>query len=110
MKCPVCKAPIDVLSCRNMGYNYGCASNYDHYMINLLLWEPIVTLEKETVNIYDDTHKYAITRAHINGNVQTIIDVFTTDLESRVIFSFKEKKLKLDKDVFDFKNFDVKRR
>ena len=106
LKCPICKAPIDICSKRTMIYNYGCAINADHYSIYLVNWEPIVRIETETVNIYDKNHKYSISKLYNFGDISTVISVYETDLENRVIFSFKEKRLVLDNSLFDFNNFD----
>jgi hypothetical protein len=103
LQCPICKAPIDMV-CHGAlrGYNYCCASNQDHYAIGLDFGE----IKKEIVNIYDSNHKYSIIKLYNDsGQIETIINIFETDLENRVIFSFKEKKIAFDNDIFDFKNF-----
>lgn len=109
LKCPICSAPIDVIS-GNINGNFGCAMNQDHYTLLLNSWELPVKIQKEIVNIYDKTHKYAITKVHnTNNTTSTYIDVFDTDLENRVIFNFKAKKFVMDRDLFDFTNFDKDR-
>ena len=105
LKCPICKSPIDIAS-GEYGYNYGCAYNIDHYKINLILWEPIIRIEKERVNLYDKQRLYSIIKYHVSSNTTTVVVVYETDLENRIIFSFKEKRIQIDKDLFDFTNFN----
>lgn len=105
LRCPICKAQID-MAIMIRGYNYCCANDVDHYTLNLDFGE----IKKERVNIYDKKHKYSIIKIYDNsGKIETIINIFETDLENRVIFSFKEKKISFDNDIFDFKNFKVDR-
>ena len=104
LSCPICKAPVDTLSYKAyIGYSYGCAMNPDHYLIRLDNCVLII----ETVHIYDDKHKYTISNHYTGDKLKTIINVHETDAEGRVIFSFKEKKLALDKAYFDFRRFNV---
>ena len=77
--------------------------NPDHYLIRLDNCVLII----ETVHIYDDKHKYTISNHYTGDKLKTIINVHETDAEGRVIFSFKEKKLALDKAYFDFRRFNV---
>ena len=92
--CPLCKAPIDLLVNRNLGYNYGCAFDFDHYAVNLIGLEFPIRIDQECVNFYDTCHMYKIVKKHsIDSPTLTFISVYDTDLEGRVIFSFKEKKI-----------------
>ena len=106
LSCPICKSPIDMAAYHVRGYNYGCATDIDHYAIHLILWEPIIKIDRERVNIYDNKRKYSIIRAYFNSRIITELEIYETDLENRVIFNFKEKKLVMDKDLFDFSNFN----
>jgi hypothetical protein len=107
LSCPLCKAPIDLLANRNIGYNYGCAANDDHYVLHLITWDVPIRIDQECVNFYDSTHMYKIVKQHsIDGTTVTFISVYDTDLEGRVIFSFKEKKILMNQNAFDFTNFD----
>lgn len=103
-KCPICKSPIDVIGNRNLYGNYCCAQNINHYIVKYDF--PMVI--SETVFVFDINKKYAITKSY-QTNIKTSIEVFETDLESRTIFTFSETKLVLDKDIFDFTNFDSKK-
>ena len=104
LSCPICHAQIDTLTGRlYRGYNYCCATNPDHYMILADTYILIV----ETVHVYDEKHKYTISNHYTGNKIRTVINVHGTDAEGRVIFSFKEKKLALDKAYFDFRKFNV---
>ena len=104
LKCPICKAPIDLVYVR--GYNYGCAVNYDHYII-FMVSGPLSWIEKEKVNLYDKKHQYSIIKNYTYLGFSSLeIKVNETDLEGRVIFSFEEKVFKSDIDAFDFSNFN----
>jgi len=107
LRCPICDAQIDTTSYYVRDYNYGCATDVDHYVIYMILWEPVIRIASERVSIYDKNKKYSLIKSYDNGKTTTIIEIYETDLENRVIFSFKEKKLVMDKDLFDFANFNV---
>jgi hypothetical protein len=108
LKCPLCKAPIDLIeySSARKGYNFACAINIDHYLIDLI-YDPLM-VNVETVNVYDHKHKYEISKFYKDG-IKTSIKVYETDLESRVIYSFKEKKIVIDIDAFNFAAFNAER-
>jgi len=72
----------------------------------LILWEPIIKIDRECVNLYEENRKYSITKSYVDSHIITEIKVYETDLEHRVIFNFKEKKLVMNIDLFDFANFD----
>jgi hypothetical protein len=104
LKCPICKAPIDLVYVRN--YNYGCAIDHDHYIISMI-GGPLSWIEKEKVNLYDKKHQYSIIKNYTYLGFSSLeIKVNETDLEGRVIFSFEEKVFKSDIDAFDFSNFN----
>lgn len=66
----------------------------------------------EIVNIYDDKHKYRLTKKYDSApatSVKTEIMVFKVDPEGRVNFSFKNNSFTLDKELFDFSKFNVDR-
>ena len=107
LSCPLCKAPIDLLSNKNIGYNYGCAANNAHYTLYLIEVDSVIKINQECVSFYDKSHMYKIVKQHsIDGTTITFISVYNTDLEGRVIFSLKEKKILMNQDAFDFTNFD----
>jgi hypothetical protein len=103
LNCPICKAPIDICTIKFKGYNYGCAVNNDHYTILVDMCFLVV----ETVRVYDAKHQYIISNHYTGTKIKTTISVNETDPEGRVIFSFKEKVLALDKAYFDFRNFNA---
>lgn len=108
LRCPVCKSLIDMIDWRAgyRGYNYGCATNLDHYLVSVMnndVGTP--SLQEESVNIYSEKVKYQLSKKYDNANVKTAIGIFDIDLEKRVQFSFKKNVVLFDKDVFDFANF-----
>ena len=105
LKCPICHAQIDTISGKGYGYNYCCAANSDHYVLCIDLGSLVTRITREKVHVYDKNHKYSIIKAYHDGTIRTSISVYETDLEGRVIFSFKDKVLMMDKDLFDFANF-----
>jgi hypothetical protein len=109
LSCPICKSPIDMAGYYVNNYNYGCATDIDHYAIHLILWEPIIRISGERVNLYDKNRKYSLIKSFDNGNVVTTIEIYETDLENRVIFSFKDKRIMMNKDLFDFRNFNAEK-
>jgi len=107
LSCPICDSPIDMAGHHIQGFNYGCATDLDHYAIHLILWEPVVRITDERVNLYEKNRKYSIIKHYDGSNVITKIEIYETDLENRVIFSFKDKNVIMNRDLFDFRNFDV---
>lgn len=106
LNCPICKAPVDIMSNSNKtGYDYCCAANSNHYMI-LVKKDPIF-LERERVFLYDKTNCYSIINFHSETRSVTTIQIFKIDLEGRIIFEFKEKSILLDTCAFDFRNFNL---
>jgi hypothetical protein len=97
--CPICKSPIDIVQ---GGKAYGCATDYDHYIVSNHLG-----ITTEVVNVYDSKWKYQIIRSKNQNSIKTDIKMFEVDGEKRVKFSFKERKLTFDFDVFDLKIFDA---
>ena len=110
LKCPICKSPIDLMSYtaqpNRKGYNFGCAQEPDHYAIWFVHWDRKNSLEKESVHVYDEKHKYNIVKDHLPTLIQTQIYVHDIDPERRIIPSHKETKLIIEQDVFDFNEFD----
>lgn len=108
LKCPICQCQIDMID-RKSGY--GCVSNLDHYVISIMRNDfGIPQLFSEIVNIYDDKHKYRLTKKYDSApatSVKTEIMVFKVDAEGRVNFSFKNNAFTLDKELFDFSKFNV---
>jgi hypothetical protein len=100
LKCPICGAPIDIYH----SDEFSCAINNDHYIV-WLSWIDH-KINRETVNIYDRNHKYKIEKQYIDNKTTTSISIYETDLENRVFFSFKQKKLVIDQSLFDFANFN----
>jgi len=104
LKCPICSAQIDSITNKRYGYLYSCVANKDHYVLSI---DDNTSICREKVHIYDNNHKYAIVKSFTKGVPQTEISVYETDLEHRVIFSFKKKQIFMDKELFDFTNFNV---
>jgi len=101
LKCPICKSPIDITY--DFGYNYGCALNNDHYRLTIQTY----VITKEIVNLYEKKRKYSIVKLHFDKNTRTEIEIYETDLENRVIFSFENKTYISYRDLFDFTAFDA---
>jgi hypothetical protein len=117
LSCPICGAQIDIIK----NY-YGCVANHDHYYLYISTSYDWTTntnsvapnqIYKEVVSIYADKYKYVIEKmySYVNNNIDvvTYILVYEIDQEGRMIFSFKDKTLKLDFGAFDFKNFNVEK-
>lgn len=100
LRCPICKAQIDMLD----RAGYGCAANSDHYQVNISSHDIAVTWEK--VNIYTKKHKYSIIKTYEQANIHTEIFIRDVDLEGRVIFTFDVKSYKTNVNMFDFTNFN----
>lgn len=99
LSCPICKSSIDIIHGKP---GYGCALSNDHYIISGL-----EDYTFETINIYDSKWKFQIIRTKSQNSIKTDIKMFEVDGEKRVKFSFKERKMSFDFDVFDLKTFDV---
>ena len=109
LRCPVCRSPIDITGYPvfSTTYNYGCADNYDHYLLSVITSVGCSKIEKEQVHVIDSKHKYQIFKTyHPKGN-KTEITAYQIDSEGRVIFSFKNNKLCLEQEIFNFTKFDV---
>lgn len=104
LKCPVCKAPIDILK-YTKPWNFGCAYEFDHYRLRL----NDGYISAEQTSIYDISHKYVILKEYKDFQIKTTIHIYNADPEGRVGFSFVDKKVTTDIDLFDFKNFDSKK-
>lgn len=111
LKCPICNTSVDIINYNirtRQDYNYGCAANNDHYLIlikNNDLDIPCVLTE--TINVYDVSHKYQLTKRYQNLSVKTEILIFNIDAERRVIFNFKNNILTFDKELFNFSKFNM---
>lgn len=101
LKCPLCKAQIDIISEKNGGY--GCASNIDHYQVTLSYSDVAIIWER--LSFYDKKHKYIIHKNYSDLKIKTEIFIYSVDLEGRQIFTFDTKTLSIDSDAFDFNNF-----
>jgi hypothetical protein len=88
------------------GYNYGCVTDLDHYLI-LVMSDELgnSTLYDERVHIYSEKVKYQLSKKYDKLNIKTAINIFDIDAEKRVQFSFKKNVVLFEKDVFDFSNF-----
>lgn len=107
-KCPICKSQIDMIESKSVSYlcNFGCASNSDHYMLKLEDFFDLPKLTHEVLHIYDLKHKYKIIKLYFGPKIETVVKVYETDPEGREQFSFKEKKVEVDFDAFNFSNFN----
>lgn len=116
LKCPICGAPIDLFI---SDFQYGCANDRNHYHLNLIKTQKLFGSQKlesvneysvsEYVNIYCSGICYTISKIYDNNLVKTTIIFNKTDGENRMIFDFNPKKLELNFDAFDFKNFNVEK-
>jgi len=103
LRCPICKAQIDMLE----RAGHGCAANSDHYQVSISPHDIAVTWEK--VNFYTKKFKYSIIKTYEQANIHTEIFIREVDLEGRVIFTFDIKSYKTDINLFDFTNFNVEK-
>lgn len=109
LRCPVCKGQIDLIDSKNLKqqfkvYNYGCAQNYDHYVINYFNAHGY-RLEKEMLHIHDASHRYEVRKSYtVPGSklIEVILSVFKTDAEGRVKDDVHLKSLSFKTDVIPF--------
>ena len=94
LACPICGCQIDLIS-STFGYrdfNYSCVADIEHYTISLMYGLDVTVLDKERVIIYDDNHKYEVSKYHYYDALlskkvltDTFIKQFQVDPENRVI-------------------------
>ena len=107
LKCPLCKARIDLLDWKDVSdgrkYNFCCSSNWEHYRNFFVHWQPVIYIEYETVVIYEGHRKYHLTQYDDN---RTEIFIYDVDAENRIIDDKDKKKpvFRYDKKLFDFSN------
>lgn len=108
LRCPLCKSQIDMISVTSINYlcNFGCAYDSDHFMVKIENFDGFSKITYQIVNIYDHKNKYKIIKQNFGSIIETIIKVYTTDAEGREQFSFKEKRIELKFDAFNFENFN----
>ncbi len=93
-----------------MKYNFTCSSNWEHYRIFFVHWEPVCRIEYETVIIYEGKHQYRISQFAPDKRFpseRTEIYISEVDKENRILSS-KDKKpfppISFEKKIFDFAN------
>jgi hypothetical protein len=109
IKCPICKGPIDMISYfwrPNKDFNFGCANDYKHYSLALRHDELPILITAERVHVYDGNKKYQLNKKYSDNTVSTEIVIYRIDPEGREIFTFEQKRLLLEKDLFDFAHFN----
>lgn len=107
LSCPICKSPIDMLPSGVKGFSFGCASDMDHYMLEMLYG--LISIERVCIYDINKQHKYIITKKHKDGACDTEISIMDTDQEGRVIFSFTDNKVTTDLEMFDFRKFNAEK-
>lgn len=105
LKCPICSAQIDIISCGS-GANYGCVNNTSHYVLKILDEEfPYTKIFKEKIKFTKNSKLYIIEQ--IYGENISNIWIYSVDLENRIIESRKRKYKIINFKLFDFQNFDI---
>lgn len=101
--CPICGGQIDCIL-NNRQFNYGCASNIEHYRLwidRTDVFPPIV--EYEVVVFYENCLRYLIRQHYKIATVDfTEINISKTNAENVVIDHIPIKSLTYDKCLFDF--------
>lgn len=116
IKCPICGAPIDSWG-RQVGYNYCCSRDFDHYRLDIQAEEYIGgTLTKlpklfsEEVSVRDKHHVYVILKDHSDRvPYKTAVTVYEIDGEKRIIEGSKIRSLHFIDDIFDFNKFNTEK-
>lgn len=103
-KCPICNSRIDISYMHNI---YICSRDYTHYTVEIKLYDSPPKVLHEIVNVYDKKHKFIIIKDFYNEEPKFFIEVYDIDQEGRITFEFTIKKISLEEDCFDFKNFNV---
>jgi hypothetical protein len=108
MRCPICRSPIDLLTGKmKYEYNFGCATNFQHYACYIDELNNPGNLEKERVIINQDSHQYEVKQEYFYyGVILTCTDIVIRqiDAENRVLEGNKIKEIKYDKILFDFQS------
>jgi len=108
LKCPICQSRLDLLDWKDHipgpKYNFTCSSNWEHYRIFFVHWEPVCRVEYETVIVYEGKHQYRITQYGMPD--RTEIFIHDVDAENRIIDnrSKTNNKFSYEKKLFDFAN------
>ena len=108
LRCPICQSQVDLIDWKiptsAIKYNFCCATDWEHYRLFFVHWEPVLRVEYETVVIYEGKHQYEIRQTSSN---KTFIFVRDVDAENRVIPKSNQglvvaPDFTYDKHLFDF--------
>ena len=99
LKCPVCKSQLEgnvYTSSMDRGPSLHCVYNRDEYVVDWSIGPPF-TIMQAVVKLYEKKYLYKITQ-----QINTIIEVFDTDAEKRIIDSKKPFMFEFVGLLFDF--------
>jgi hypothetical protein len=82
-------------------YNFCCSSRWEHYRLFFAHWEQGLTIECETIIVYQNGKKFEVNQM---DDQTTDIYVFEVDGENRVIEGNQPKPVKFSHWLFDFAN------
>jgi hypothetical protein len=107
LRCPICGSQIDMFKPTQTGgthFNYGCATDYDHYVNEIDFRSTNGFIRYEIIRIYEGSHLYEIDQ-YVGKTVLRLADI---DPERRIIPNEEGKSYQIacqfDKKLFDFQN------
>lgn len=104
LRCPVCKAQIDIAGRGiSRAYNYCCSSRPQEYMLWIRERSPTPTIVYDKIVVYDSSNKY-IADQHYDDKT-TVFDVWNVDVEGNLT-DYSSKTVKLDYILFDYQKTD----
>jgi|ERR1035437_21850 hypothetical protein len=101
LRCPICGAQIERF----------CVINSDHYKVFLNRDNYNIetdSIRMEQVEIYNDKHHYQIRKYHNTQPILTVITIYNANAEG-IIYDNKYKHLDIKQDLFDFRDFNIKK-
>lgn len=113
MRCPLCKAQIDIIEPRpNPSYeswssNFGCVADPEHYGIWFVHWEgPPPRIVREMIVVNEGDHQYKVVQIVEQFTSSTTIKIYDIDAEQRVIYGrgHEVRTFQFNKHLFKFSN------
>jgi hypothetical protein len=103
LKCPVCKAQIDIAG-RSISsqYNYSCSGHPQEYVL-FIDSQLSLPIRYDRVIIYDEHNKYIVVQVY--GAQYTVLDVWKVDAEGNLT-DYNNKTVKLNYILFDYQKMD----
>ena len=108
LRCPICLGQVDLIDymaprAKSTAYNFGCATQYDHYRLWFPHWETN-KISYDVVQVYEGRYLHIILQRYPAR--QTSIETRQVDPEKRLIDTIPSKVFNYNKILFDWNKTD----